>query len=24
VLTACVHPVLFVPSIEGTFERSPS
>ena len=24
VLKACVHPVLFVPSIEGTFERSPS
>jgi nucleotide-binding universal stress UspA family protein len=24
VLKACVHPVLFVPSTEGTFERSPS
>lgn len=24
VLKACVHPVLFVPSPEGTFERSPS
>jgi nucleotide-binding universal stress UspA family protein len=24
VLKACVHPVLFVPPIDGTFERSPS